>query len=78
MTKLVQSNLTVSDDDGLTLKRIVPKAMIKTIANRVDTLYFCPYVEKSEGETLIFAGGMNRYPNKDAMFFFANENLAPA
>jgi sugar transferase (PEP-CTERM/EpsH1 system associated) len=71
--RLFQSNLTVSDEDGLTLKKIDPEIKTEVIPNGVDTSYFTPGGEKSDNETLIFAGGMNWYPNRDAMLYFAEE-----
>jgi sugar transferase (PEP-CTERM/EpsH1 system associated) len=71
--KLFQSNLVVSDEDKSILKRIAPAAIIDIVPNGVDTSYFVPSAEMPDNETLIFAGAMNWYPNKDAMLFFADE-----
>jgi len=71
--RLFQFNLTVSDEDGLTLKKIDPEIKTEVIPNGVDTSYFTPGAEKSDDETLIFAGGMNWYPNRDAMLYFGEE-----
>ena len=71
--KLFQSNLVVSDEDKSILGSIVPEAKIDIVPNGVDTSYFVPSDEVPDNETLIFAGGMNWYPNKDAMLFFADE-----
>jgi glycosyltransferase involved in cell wall biosynthesis len=73
MCKLFHSNLTVSDEDGLTLKKIDPEIKTEVIPNGVDTSYFSSGADTSDGETLIFAGGMNWYPNLDAMLYFADE-----
>ncbi|RKY81668.1 hypothetical protein DRQ11_15160 [candidate division KSB1 bacterium] len=41
--------------------------------NGVDIEYFKPKNNKFEPKTLIFAGGMSWYPNRDAMLFFCKE-----
>ncbi len=71
--KLFQSNLVVSDEDKFILKNIVPDATIDIIPNGVDISYFSPSAEIPDNETLIFAGAMNWYPNKDSMLFFIDE-----
>jgi len=71
--KLFQSNLVVSDEEKSILKKIVPGAKIDIVPNGVDISYFVPPDEEPDNETLIFAGAMNWYPNKDAMLFFADE-----
>lgn len=71
--KLFQLNLVVSHEEQSILKETVPEARIDIVPNGVDTSYFVPHDEVSDDETLIFAGSMNWYPNKDAMLFFADE-----
>ena len=71
--ELFNCNLVVSKEDKGTLKHIAHNARIEIIENGVDTKYFYVEREKKEKNTLVFAGGMNWYPNKDAMLFFAKE-----
>jgi polysaccharide biosynthesis protein PslH len=63
-------NLTVSDLDKERLKKICPGIKIEVISNGVDIDYFKPQNNNVEVGTLIFAGGMSWYPNRDAMLFF--------
>lgn len=70
---LFHANLTVSEDDGVILKRIVPEIRAEIISNGVDTAYFCPTKAKTQNISLIFGGGMGWYPNRDAMLWFADE-----
>lgn len=67
-------NLVVSDNDGEILRSIAPDARFITIPNGTDTDYFTPASESKSNE-LVFAGGMNWYPNRDAMTFFCREVL---
>ena len=71
--ELFNYNFVVSKEDKGTLKHIANNARIEIIENGVDTKYFYVEREKKEKNTLVFAGGMNWYPNKDAMLFFAKE-----
>lgn len=66
-------NFTVSEEDEATLKRINPTCRTSVIANGVDTSYFYNDSKRIPSETLIFAGGMRWYPNKDAMLFFTKD-----
>lgn len=70
---LFHANLTVSEDDGVILKRLLPEIKIEIISNGVDTAYFCPTKGKTQKISLIFGGGMGWYPNRDAMLWFADE-----
>jgi sugar transferase (PEP-CTERM/EpsH1 system associated) len=71
--ELLNCNLVVSKEDKRTLKHIAPNAQIIIIENGVDTKYFYVGKQKKEKNILVFAGGMNWYPNRDAMLFFAKE-----
>jgi len=66
-------NLTVSELDKKRLFKICPDIKIEVIPNGVDIEYFKPKNNKFEPKTLIFAGGMSWYPNRDAMLFFCKE-----
>lgn len=67
-------NVVVSELDGERLRKIAPGATIEVVPNGVDTEYFRadPGVI-SDPSTLVFAGGMDWYPNRDAMAHFATD-----
>lgn len=67
-------NLVVSELDGARLRETMPEAHITTVANGVDVDFF--RANSSDGAaagTLIFAGSMDWFPNRDAVLFFASE-----
>ena len=71
-------NLVVSELDAELLGQVVPGVAARVVANGVDTEYFSPRSASGHGEGgLVFAGGMDWYPNRDAARFFATE-LWPA
>ncbi len=67
-------NFVVSDGDGDNLRKLSPDAKFETIPNGTDIEYFTPQSGEPSNE-LVFAGGMNWYPNRDAMIFFCDEVL---
>ena len=67
-------NLVVSDLDGERLRQLAPGANVEVVSNGVDIDYFRADPEiQPEPSTMVFAGGMDWYPNRDAMVFFARE-----
>ena len=67
-------NLMVSELDAARLRSMVPMARTRVVANGVDTTYFKPAPStESRAGSLVFAGGMNWYPNRDAVLFFLGE-----
>ena len=66
-------HVTCSKLDSQRLKKIVPELFIDEIPNGVDIEYFYPQYENELENQLVFAGGLNWYPNKDAMLFFSNK-----
>ena len=73
-----QINLVVSERDAELLGKVVPGVAARVVANGVDTDYFAPRRARGHGDGgLVFAGGMDWYPNRDAARFFATE-LLPA
>jgi glycosyltransferase involved in cell wall biosynthesis len=73
-----QCNLVVSELDSERLSAVVPGAVTRVVANGVDTEYFAPTRTLGHGEGgLVFAGGMDWYPNRAAARWFATE-LWPA
>lgn len=65
-------NLVVSPEDGATLAGIAPGIETRTVANGVDTEYFTPRADPG-GNTLLFCGGLDWYPNGDAMAYFFDQ-----
>jgi glycosyltransferase involved in cell wall biosynthesis len=65
----VDMNLVCSAEEALLL--IGEKSSIRTaiVANGVDTAYFCPRPDPG-GQTLLFCGSLDMYPNQDAMKYF--------
>lgn len=71
-------NLVVSDLDGERLRELAPNARIETIPNGVDVDYFAPDPTASvRPHSLVWAGGMDWFPNADAIEWFAT-SLWPA
>lgn len=62
-------NFVVSTEDGEVLEQIQPSARTRVIANGVDTEFFSPRLDPG-GNTLLFCGGLDWYPNGDAMAYF--------
>ena len=66
------SNLVVSDLDGERLRELAPGARVETIPNGVDIDYFAPdATEPVRPHSLVWAGGMDWFPNADAIEWFA-------
>ncbi|MDQ6925891.1 MAG: glycosyltransferase family 4 protein [Candidatus Eremiobacteraeota bacterium] len=66
------SNLVVSDLDGDRLRELAPQARIETIPNGVDVTFFAPdAAEPVRPRSLVWAGGMDWFPNADAIEWFA-------
>jgi glycosyltransferase involved in cell wall biosynthesis len=61
--------LVVSPEDGETLASLAPGIETKVVANGVDTEYFTPRADPG-GSTLLFCGGLDWYPNGEAMAYF--------
>lgn len=66
-------NITVSDEDTETFRRIAPDARYLMIPNGVDTEYFRPDTRPTSGIALL--GGTDWLPNLDGLEFFAEEVL---
>lgn len=66
---IVDLNVTVSDRDRQTLKRIAGGGQYAVVPNGVDTDFFKP----SDGSTTgaVFVGGSTWHPNRDALAYFA-------
>lgn len=66
------ANLVVSPEDGSKLAAIAPGIAARVVANGVDTQYFTPRADPG-GKTLLFCGGLDWYPNGEAMAYFFGE-----
>jgi glycosyltransferase involved in cell wall biosynthesis len=70
----VTANLVCSEVDREILERLCPGVPMLVIPNVVDTNHYAP---AGDGEplTVLFQGGMDWHPNRDAVEFFAAEIL---
>lgn len=66
-------NITCSQIDSQELLKQSPQLRVEEIPNGVDLDYFYPLNRTKIKNSLIFAGGMNWYPNRDAMVYFADQ-----
>jgi glycosyltransferase involved in cell wall biosynthesis len=62
-------NLVVSREDAELLAGLAPGVETRVVANGVDTEYFTPRADPG-GSTLLFCGGLDWYPNGEAMAYF--------
>lgn len=62
-------NLVVSPEDEQILAGLVPGLETRVIPNGVDIKYFTPRADPG-GNTLLFCGGLDWYPNGEAMSYF--------
>ena len=65
-------NVFVAQTDEQTLTERVSGLRTAVVSNGVDVDYFTPNRGK-DSPTLIYAGGMNMFANRDAVMFFLNE-----
>lgn len=67
-------NLTVSRLDAEKLRSLYPEANVELCENGSDTTYFMPDNRVSpEVGHLLFVGGLDWYPNRDAMLYFCKD-----
>lgn len=78
IAKRFDLHLTCSDLDSERLGEICPGNTISTVPNGVDIGYFRPFESgaQEEEQSLLFAGGLNWYPNVSAVRFII-ESLWP-
>ena len=66
--------ITCSDEDKLLLAGMAPKQNISVVPNGVDIdWYTSSGLIKEESSQLVFVGGMNWFPNRDAVVWFDEE-----
>ncbi|MFN0178721.1 MAG: glycosyltransferase [Gemmatimonadales bacterium] len=69
-----RTNIVVSELDAARLRAVAPTARAWVVDNGVDVGYFRPNPDvRARPKSLVFAGGMNWYPNRDAAVYFVNE-----
>ena len=66
-------NFAVSDSDRALLSEAIPADRIAVIPNGVDVDYFTPEPCEPAERSLVFVGGMNWYPNRDAVLHLRRE-----
>jgi polysaccharide biosynthesis protein PslH len=70
----VARNVVVSDLDGERLRELTSGARITTVANGVDVEFFrARHAVDGNGKSMTFAGGMDWFPNRDAITYFVTE-----
>jgi glycosyltransferase involved in cell wall biosynthesis len=67
--------LACSEIDRLELLALCPTARIAVVPNVVDTEHYTPGASASDARTVLFQGGMDWHPNRDAVEFFVAEVL---
>lgn len=70
-------NLAVSHLDKRDILSYCPEAEVEVIPNGVDTEYFQVLETPIRKNNLVFAGGMNWFPNRDAIIYFLKEIWPP-
>lgn len=71
--KNFELNLVVSCLDKKEIQRYSPEAKVEVVPNGTDSAYFRVSETPMKKHNLIFTGGMNWFPNRDAMIFFLKE-----
>jgi glycosyltransferase involved in cell wall biosynthesis len=67
-------NIVVSDLDGARLRDVATGAAVTTVANGVDVEFFRSSIPAGgDVGSMVFAGGMDWFPNRDAIEFFVSE-----
>jgi glycosyltransferase involved in cell wall biosynthesis len=69
LSEAVGVNLVCSADEAALLGDVAPAARTTIVANGVDTRYFAPRHDPG-GQTLLFCGSLDMYPNLEAMRYF--------
>ena len=70
----VALNVAVSAADGADLERLAPTSRVVVVPNGVDVDEFRP--ESQDGDGVAYIGGLNWFPNRDALDFYC-EHILP-
>ncbi len=70
----VAAVLACSEHDCNLLRRLSPGARLAVVPNVIDVDFYTPF-PGDDGQTVLFAGAMDWYPNRDAVEFFASAIL---
>ena len=74
LSRSAATNVMVSETDAERLRAIVPGARTHVVANGVDLDFFSlPSVLEASARELVFLGGMDWFPNRDAIDWFVND-----
>ena len=68
-------NVTVSEADRAQLEALVPGARCVVVSNGVDTARFRADPPAGRGDGIVFVGGLEWFPNEDALRYFCEEIL---
>jgi glycosyltransferase involved in cell wall biosynthesis len=66
-------NIFMSEIDAAEMRDGIPDLKSTVIPNGVDVMYFQPKETLGDPPSLIYAGGMNMFANKDAVLYFLKE-----
>lgn len=69
----VDLNVAVSDQDAAKLRELAPQGRYEVVPNGVDVDHFRP--GEGDGRGVVFVGGTNWFPNRDALEYFGAEIL---
>lgn len=67
--------LACSDEDKRTLERLCSSVPVRVVPNVVDTYDNGAFCDSELQDTVLYTGGMDWYPNRDAVEFFAYQIL---
>jgi glycosyltransferase involved in cell wall biosynthesis len=77
VTRQANTVLVCSDYDRSIFLKLAPEIRVVTVPNVIDTTAYVPAVDHGEQKcTVLYSGGMDWYPNRDAVRYFA-DNILP-
>jgi len=75
-TRRASTVLVCSDHDRSTFQKLAPYSSILIVPNVIDADAYAPVFEEAEeNHTVLYAGGMDWHPNRDAVRYFAHRIL---
>lgn len=66
-----------SEFDRQILQKLCPETRFRVVPNAIDVNSYVPQTAKDEPGVVLYTGGMDWYPNRDAVEFFVREILPP-